>query len=180
MKIRFQSRSPRHCLFAGAAAGAQRRRDATLPRTQGGATLLITLILLVMITLFVTSMIRLSSTNLKVVNNMQAQRSLEASAQQAVESSISSITFFNDAVGNTGQWPSGTNTISQTVNGYTVSVGRPTCIYSTPATGYSATSNISPEDTNWEITTSSTDSLTGAQVSMVQGLKMRLPAGNCP
>ena len=162
------------------AAASRGERGATRPRTQGGATLLIALILLVMITLFVTSMIRLSSTNLRVVGNMQSQRALEAAAQQAVEGSMSSITFFNDAVGNTGQWPSGTNSVNQTVNGYTVAIARPTCIYSTPATGYSATSNISPEDTSWEITSSATDSVTGAQVTMLQGLKMRLPAGNCP
>lgn len=152
----------------------------SIPQSQRGATLLITLILLVMITLFVTSMIQLSSTNLKVVGNMQSQRALESSAQQAVEGSISSITFFNDAIGSTGQWPSGTTSVNQTVNGYTVAIARPTCIRSTTATGYSATSNISPEDTNWEIASSATDSVTGAQINMVQGVKMRLPAGNCP
>ena len=154
--------------------------DFSTSRSQRGATLLIALILLVMITLFVTSMIQLSSTNLKVVGNMQSQRSLEASAQQAVEGSISTITFFNDAIGNTGQWPTGTNSVNQTVNGYTVAITRPTCISSTTATGYSATSNISPEDTNWEIAANATDGVTGAQINMTQGVKMRLPAGNCP
>jgi len=155
--------------------------EATVPRAaQRGATLIITLIMLVLITLFVVAMMRLSNSNLKIVGNMQAQRALESSAQQAVEGDISSITFFNDAVGNTGTWPSGTTTVNQSVNGYTVAVTRPVCVSSTTATGYSATSNISPEDTNWEVGASATDSLTGAQVSMVQGVKMRLPAGNCP
>ena len=149
-------------------------------RTERGTTLLITLIMLVMITLFVVSMIRLSSTNLKVVNNMQAQRALEASAQQAVETGISSVAFFDDAVTNSGQWPAGTNSVNQTVNGHTVTVNRPVCTYSRPATGFSAVSNISPEDTNWEIGATASDSSSGAQISMVQGVKMRLPAGNCP
>ena len=147
---------------------------------QGGATLLVVLVMLVMITLFVVSMIRLSSTNLKVVGNMQALRALEASAQQAIESSISSYTFFSDAANNTGQWPVTTNFINQTVNGYVVAISRPTCISSGAATGYSLTSNISPEDTNWEVPASSTDSITAAQINLVQGVKMRLPAGNCP
>jgi hypothetical protein len=149
---------------------------------QGGATLLVVLVMLVMITLFVVSMIRLSSTNLKVVGNMQAQRALEASAQQAIENSISSYTFFSDAANNTGQWPAGNPYLSPApvVNGYVIQISRPGCISSGTATGYSLTSNISPEDTNWEVPASSTDSLTGAQVNLVQGVKMRLPAGNCP
>jgi len=153
---------------------------ASPPCVQRGATLIITLIMLVLITLFVVAMMRLSNSNLKIVGNMQAQRALESSAQQAVETNISSITFFNDAMGNTGTWPMGTSSINQTVNGYTVTVARPVCVFAHTAEGYSETSNISPEDTNWEISTSASDSLTGAQVNMVQGVKMRLPAGNCP
>ncbi len=149
-------------------------------RRQAGATLLVVLIMLVVLTLFVVSMIRLSSTNLKVVNNMQAQRALESSAQQAIENKISSITFFNDAIGNTGQWPAGTNTVTQNVNSYTVTISRPACTYSQPATGYSAVSQISPEDTNWEVTATSSDPITGANMQVTQGLHMRLAAGNCP
>jgi Tfp pilus assembly protein PilX len=149
---------------------------------QGGATLLVVLVMLVMITLFVVSMIRLSSTNLKVVGNMQALRALEASAQQAIESSISSYTFFSDAANNAGQWPAGNQYLvpAPVINGYTITISRPGCISSGTATGYSLTSNISPEDTNWEVPASSTDSITAAQINLVQGVKMRLPAGNCP
>ena len=147
---------------------------------QRGATLLVVLVMLVMITLFVMSMIRLSSTNLRVVGNMQAQRALESSAQQAIEERIGSIAFFNDAAGNTGLWAGNVATITSMVNGYTVTISRPSCIFSQPATGYSATSNISPEDTNWEVATSSSDPVTGAQTSIVQGVKIRLPLGNCP
>ena len=149
------------------------------PLRQAGATLLVVLVMLVMITLFVLSMVRLSSTNLRVVGNMQAQRALASSAQQAIETNLSSITFFSDAINATGMWPTGTTTITSTINGYTITTTRPTCIFSLPATGYSAISAISPEDTDWEIYVSSTDSLTGATTSMVQGVKIRLPAGNC-
>lgn len=149
-------------------------------RRQSGATLLVVLVMLVMITLFVVSMIRLSSTNLKVVGNMQAQRALEASAQQAIENSISTYAFFSDAAGNTGQWPAGTNTLYPNVNGYQIAISRPACVSSTTATKYTLTSNIAPEDTNWEVSAGSTDPVTGAQVNLSQGVRMRLPAGNCP
>jgi len=147
---------------------------------QRGATLLVVLVMLVMITLFVVSMVRLSSTNLKVVGNMQSQRQLEASAQQMIEEKVSTATFFNDAATSTGTWPAGTNTVTASVNSYTVTVNRPTCVYSQVAEGYSATSQISPEDNNWEVQASATDPLTGASVQLTQGLKMRMTAGNCP
>jgi len=149
---------------------------------QGGATLLVVLVMLVMITLFVVSMIRLSSTNLKVVGNMQAQRALEASAQQAIESSISTYTFFSDAANNAGQWPAGNPYLvpAPVINGYTIAISRPTCVNSTPATGYGLTITLVPEDTNWEVPAGSTDPVTGAQVNLVQGVRMRLPSGNCP
>jgi len=149
-------------------------------RKQGGATLLIVLIMLVMITLFVVSMIRLSSTNLKVVGNMQAQRALEASAQQAIENSISTYAFFSDAANNTGQWPAGTPSVPKAVNGYPITMYRPACVSSKIATNYTLTTNIAPEDTDWEISAGATDSVTGAQVNLSQGVRMRLPAGNCP
>ena len=149
-------------------------------RKQGGATLLIVLIMLVMITLFAVSMIRLSSTNLKVVGNMQAQRALEASAQQAIENSISTYAFFSDAANNTGQWPGGTSSVPKAVNGYQITMYRPACVNSITAKNYSLTSNIAPEDTNWEVSAGSTDGITGAQINLSQGVRMRLPAGNCP
>lgn len=147
---------------------------------QRGVTLLVVLVMLVMITLFVLSMVRLSSTNLRVIGNMQAQRALESSAQQAIETDISTSSFFEDTATNTGLWTGGVASVNLVVNGYTVTVNRPACILSGPATGYSAISGITPEDTNWEVAASSSDSLTGAQMSIVQGVRIRLPAGNCP
>lgn len=149
-------------------------------RAHTGSTLLVVIIMLVMITLFVISMIKLSNTNLKVVGNMQTQRALEASTQQAIEGKISSITFFNDVIAGTGDWSGNAASVNQTVNGYSIAIIKPTCIASQVASGYSATSSISPEDTYWEIPATANDSMTGTQISVAQGVKMRLPAGNCP
>ena len=147
---------------------------------QSGSTLLVVIIMLVMITLFVISMIKLSNTNLKVVGNMQSVRALESSTQQAIEGKITSISFFNDAIAGTGDFSGGAASVSQTVNGYSISITKPVCIASQVASGYSATSTISPEDTYWEVPATANDSMTGTQISVTQGVKMRLPAGNCP
>lgn len=148
-------------------------------RRERGITLMMVLIMLVIITLFAVSMVRLSTTNLKVVSGMQSQRALLNSAQQAIEERLNSSTYFTDAAASTGTWPSGTTSVSAAVNGYSVTLSKPECLYSEPAEGYSATAAISPEDTYWEATASATDSITGATATVAQGIKMRLTAGNC-
>ena len=145
---------------------------------QCGATLMVVLVMLVMITLFVVSMVRLSNTNLKIISNMQTQRALESSAQQALEDKLSQKSYFDDAIANAGVWPAGTNSIDTSVNGYTVTLGRPVCIASEIAPGYSLT-ETALEDTFWELPATATDPLTGAKVQIVQGIRMRLTAGSC-
>ena len=60
---------------------------------QQGATLMIALIMLIMLTLFAISAMNTSTTNLKVVGNMQAQAEALASSQAAIESVISTTAF---------------------------------------------------------------------------------------
>ena len=153
-------------------------------RRQRGATLLVVLVMLAMITLFVISMLRLSNANLTLVGNMQVQRQLEASAQQAIEQSISTIGFFTDVStgvpGNSGAWPGGTDRVTTSVNNHAVTVDRPVCVSSQIAEGYSAASQVAPEDTHWEVSATAADSVTGASVNLSQGFKIRLAAGSCP
>ena len=58
-------------------------------RSQQGATLVIALIMLVLLTLFAVSALNTSTTNLKVVGNMQARNEALNAAQQTVETVIS-------------------------------------------------------------------------------------------
>jgi Tfp pilus assembly protein PilX len=166
-----------------------------LPRRERGMTLVVVLIMLVMITLFVVSMVRLTSTTTIVVGNMQAQKVVETEAQQAVEIAVNQFNFFNDALNGTNAWassatsitaatlwstyaPSGAGTTAPTTQS-TVTVYRPQCIYAAPASGYSALSNVSPQDSTWDVKVTAVDSVTGATTEVHQGLKMRLPAGSC-
>jgi hypothetical protein len=158
-------------------------------------TLVIVLIMLVMVTLFVVTMVRLTTTNATVIGNMQSQKVVEMEAQQAVEIAINKFDFFSDSLNNTGGWPSGTTTINAATlwstyaptgagttaptTQSTITVHRPQCVYAAPASGYSALSNVSPQDSNWDIKIVAVDSVTGATTEMHQGIKMRLPAGSC-
>ena len=108
--------------------------------------------------------------NLKIVGNMQAQRLMEMAAQDAIERMVSTPAYYS--LTPTAQ--------SFTISGLTVSVSAPACFRNTPATGYSATSGISPEDNDWEFIATVTDGLTGAAMALHQGVRMRMLAGNCP
>lgn len=62
-------------------------------RSQHGATLVIALIMLVLLTLFAISALNTSTTNLKVVGNMQARNEAFNAAQQAIDNVISRTDF---------------------------------------------------------------------------------------
>ena len=162
---------------------------------EGGMTLLVVLVMLVMVTLFVVSMVRLSSTNAIVIGNMQSQKVVEAEALQALEIALSDYDFFSDAINNQNSWSGSAASISfatmwsaykPTAAGTTtpatqstITVYRPQCVYSTPASGYSALSNVSPQDSDWDVRVDALDSVSGATIETHQGVKMRLPAGSC-
>ena len=150
-----------------------------LPFRQQGATLVVALIMLVMITLFAVTMVRLSNTSMQVVGNMQVQRSLEATAQNAVEDKISTVDIFNDAVDNTGQFASQNYVVVPRTNATDVRIEKPVCVAKQPATGYTLGSPLTPQDNVFEIKATATDSLTGASVELVQGFKIRMTDGTC-
>ena len=58
-------------------------------RAQRGATLLVSMIFLVIITLVVVSAVKVSTLNIKMVGNTQTERESAAAAQQAIEGTIS-------------------------------------------------------------------------------------------
>ena len=147
---------------------------------QQGATLVIALIMLVMITLFAVTMVRLSNTSMQVVGNMQTQRALEATAQHAIENKISTIAFFNDAVDNTNQFATQNYVDDPTINPSTpVRIQKPVCVAQKEATGYTLGSPLTPQDNVFEVKATATDSVTGAAVELVQGFKIRMTTGTC-
>lgn len=138
-----------------------------VPRQQTGATLLVALIFLLMMTLFAITAINMSTVNLRIVGNMQTSKALDAAAQAAIEQAISSMSQFS------------LTPTSLVVGDATVEP--PTCIESRVATGYSAVvTNIIPEDNTWEVIATVTDPDSGARSAIHQGVQIRMLAGNCP
>jgi Tfp pilus assembly protein PilX len=140
-------------------------------RREHGATLVVTLIMLVMMTLFAIAAINLSGANLKVIGNMQARTASESAAQWAIEDTLSSFNWFSTNYA----------TVRSVVapNGLTAQVQARSCKFALPATGYSAVQPIVPEDTVWEFKVEVTDPMTNAKAAMWQGTKIRMLAGNC-
>lgn len=86
-------------------------------RRQRGATLIVTLVMLIMLTLFAISAMNTSTTNLQVVGNMQMRHEGLRATQEAIEATLSTTRFLNtplDAVAN----PCGVqNTLCTDLNG---------------------------------------------------------------
>ena len=152
----------------------------TNPPRESGATLLISLVMLVVLTLFALTAINLSTTNLRIVGNMQRQLEASAAAQMAIEQIIGDISNFEAA-------PTTSQTVAIDLNNdgttdFSVIVSPPACRYMANAPGYSlAFSGSAPQNTFWDIQATATDSLSGASVTVHQGVKVLLGAGaTCP
>jgi Tfp pilus assembly protein PilX len=140
-------------------------------KNQQGSVLFISLILLVAMTMIAVATARVSTTQLRIVGNVQAVRLAESSAQLGIEETIGSINAFSNPTQNivVGNLPAGIN----------VAVSDRRCLGAAPAPGFSAVMNIPPEDTMWEVDVSATDTLTGATATMTQGVRVRMLAGSC-
>lgn len=146
-------------------------------KTQRGATLVMSLILLVLITLIVTTAFTLSTTNLKAVANMQARDEAIAAANKAVEQVFSSnftaapvAEAINVDIDNDGNIE------------YVVNIATPICIRATldtPPTVSSvslgtALSSVSTWNTVWDVEAEVEDNRSGARTVVNAGIRVTL------
>lgn len=147
------------------------------PRAQRGATLIVGLIMLVLLTLVVTSAFVLSTGNLKAVGNMQFRNEAIAAANKAVEQVLGSpftnapvAEDINVDIDNDG-----------TVD-YVVKVAKPECIRATVAAPGAASSlaltmamsTASHWNTVWDVVADVNDTVSGASVRVRQGVRVLL------
>lgn len=166
------------------------------PRPQQGMTLIIAMIMLMVITIFVVSMVRLTNTNASIVGNMRAQKSVETEAQQAIEVALNNFQFWDDAIQRAGGWSDDTAasvdyatlwdrykptlaTALPVTQANEIRILRPQCQFFETSHGYSALSGVAPQDTYWDLGVVARDDTTGASTEIHQGVQIRLPAGNC-
>jgi Tfp pilus assembly protein PilX len=144
-----------------------------------GMTLVVGLIMLLVITLFVVSAVRLSTANLRTVGNMQARNEAAAASQRAIEDMMSSTTAFTTPSTITGN-PVVTVNVNKT--DYSVTRATPVCVRAVPVTGNSYdNSGLALQDMYWDLQTTATNAGSGASVTTHQGVKVRLDAAAlCP
>ena len=103
---------------------------------QSGATLVVSLIMLVVLTLLVVTAIRSGNTNLRIVGNMQVQTEADAAGLQEIERVIS--TDFTTITA-----PQ-TNTVTMGAASYEVTIPTPACENTGPI--YSSDPSLNPTD----------------------------------
>ncbi|MET3440391.1 Tfp pilus assembly protein PilX [Variovorax paradoxus] len=174
------------------------KMPSTFPmRRQGGAALIVGLIMLVLITLAVTAGFTLSNTNLKSVGNMQSRNEAVAAANRAIEEVASSLLLPGVDGSPSLAMPQGTQSQVDINNDgttdYTVAIAAPTCVRATKSTdtgggtagpggigGNSSTSgsglNALPDQYNtvWDISTSVTHAASGTVTAVRQGVRALL------
>lgn len=164
---------------------------------QGGATLVIALVMLVLMTLLTVSAINLSTGNLKMVGNMQYQQEASSAAQAAVNQVLSRASYLT-------QPASVPNEVTINVNGhdYVVQLSRP-CLksaspmtatelgslppseaarcHSSSATKHSGVLSQNPAGISsdcsrvlWEIRARVDDPSTNARAEIVEGVSMSM------
>lgn len=144
------------------------------PRPQHGATLVVGLIMLTVITLMVTAAFTLSSSNLKAVGNMQFRNEAMAAANKAIELKLSSS--FTTA---TAAETINVDLNNDGVTDYVVTLSVPACIRATKAgkailsslsmgSSMSAASNW---NTVWDLEAIVTDAATGASIRTHSGIR---------
>lgn len=145
------------------------------PAAQRGATLIVALIMLLLLTTMVSGAFTLSTTNLKAVQNMQTRDEAMAAANAAIELMISSS--FADGL------PAQAISIDLNNNGvtdYTVELTEPQCVAYSQAEANAASSvtlgvmSDSTWDTLWEISARVNDPISGTNLTVRQGIRVRL------
>lgn len=157
-------------------------RRASIHRQQG-MVLITSLVMLVLLTLFVLSAIRIANINLQIVGNYQWQRAMEAVTDSAIAQVNSDANNFTNTTG----WdicadgsitaPSGCTVL---LNPKIGNVTAPHCLFGAPAQGQGEGQDDKTRDNNvWVVAANASDPSSGAQLRITSSVLMPQLVGNC-
>ncbi len=177
-------------------------------RLQGGATLVIGMIMLVLVTLFVLAAINMSTTNLRIMGNEQARNDAIAAGQQAIEAVVTKD-FTTDPAAAAAAAPTSIDVKGDKTAVYATTVATPTCLNSVPVkvtelstdssspdkycffsstasapgvvgSGGTGSGNSLCSSTQWEVNVTVTDTAnnSGTNVKLHQGVGKRVATGD--
>lgn len=157
---------------------------------QSGVTLVVTMVMLVLLTLFVLAGIRLANVNLRITGNFQWQKQTELMTDSAIEQLVSTTATFDDSNLQAGTaqprdiCTDGTVvakdgcTLTNPVIGH---VAVPRCTSNRPATGYTKKiGELSPDDNDWTLSAQVVDPVSGAKTTVYRGVTVRMLSQHCP
>ncbi len=176
---------------------------------QKGATLLVGMIMLVVLTLLVVFALRSSNTGIKIAGNLQARMEADGAALKAIETMIEEFKLAADVSLLNGYPASAPLSVQVGDKTFAVTVVKPTCEMEVPITfgelteadhtdgsctgeatsgAVAITASLAYADTptnckrqHWRIESALSDTLTGASVGQVQGIAVRVPfETTCP
>ncbi len=171
---------------------------------QRGATLLVGMIMLVVLTLLVVFALRSSNTGIKIAGNLQARVEADGAALKAIETVVEQFRVTEDVSLIPGYPASAPLALQIGDKTFNVAVAKPTCEMEIPVLEselnaadandvpcFEGSSGFDPAITaggvlsskpslckqqRWKIEVTLADATTGANVTHVQGLAMRVPA----
>lgn len=160
-------------------------------RKQGGAVLVVSLIMLLLVTVMAISSFNLSQTNLKVVGNLESRAQAEAFAQAAIDEAISTAlfasgspnVFLNSCAPNTKCYSVGSGEAA----GVTVTLESPRCVRVRTIRNseldadrltdrqcfVGGQENSLCAEVTWELRAAALDGVSGARATVRQGVSMR-------
>jgi Tfp pilus assembly protein PilV len=173
--------------------------------SQSGVTLIVSLIMLVVLTLLVVSAIRFGNINLRITQNAQAEAEAAAAAQVAIEQMVAEM---NDAENLSEVAAKPNQPVSTGATSYAVAVTKPACVLSRNVVS-TELNYKNPEDQKcyggapgdmiigpdgapltppseckqqqWEVQADVNDASSGARLTMLQGMSVRVSVEKvCP
>lgn len=173
----------------------KQHRIQACPARQRGATLIVGLIVLMLITAMVAAAYKFSTFNLKAVNNMQTRAEAVAAASSAIETMVGSWAF-NTAPGAGETHSINIDNDNLNVPEYTVVIAAPTCLRAIPVTAPPDAGSDSQSLDNgmfvatgvaaakvyqvlWDVDAVATDTRSGTRVRVHQGVSRTLTQAQC-
>lgn len=175
------------------------------PVRQRGITLIVALVMLVVLTLIVVSAIRFGNLNIGIARNTQSEVEATAAVQYAIEAKVQEIA--NPAT-NISAMQASSSTVSTGGANYTVNVAKPVCIVTSnirttdlnpsstadrpcyessdpdrqvDSDGNLTTAPTACKNQQWDVAAAVANDANGTQVSMLQGVSVRVGAEvSCP
>ncbi|MEP0202331.1 MAG: hypothetical protein ABJ084_15430 [Halioglobus sp.] len=152
-----------------------------ITRQSGLITIFITMVLLILVTIVVTTAFSLSTTNLRSVGNVQARQGAIAAAQSVIEGKIENADFQVLDPNSFDEIDRPVDLNGDGVADYFVTVAAPVCKRATQAIITSVSSvtlpgftSASEFNTVWEFDAIATDTVSGAELRIIQGFRQLL------